>query len=88
MKTLLNPALAAVSAAIYANPADYVQFFEQHGNDNGTVEWGFHLVQNDGGTLEFDGALKLAQEFFAGAGTSAGAGMTSVADAARSYGKL
>jgi Ca2+-binding RTX toxin-like protein len=31
------------------------QFFVGHGNDNGTLETGYHLLQNDGGTLQFQG---------------------------------
>jgi hypothetical protein len=30
-------------------------FWDAHGNDNGTVESGFHYVQDDGATLEFQG---------------------------------
>jgi Ca2+-binding RTX toxin-like protein len=44
-----------ISDGTYANPADYVDFLEAHGNDNGTVTTGFHYVQNDGGTLMFQG---------------------------------
>ena len=47
--------MLAISTATYANPADYVRFLEAHGNDNGTVETGFHHVQDDGGTLQFRG---------------------------------
>lgn len=38
-----------------ANAAEYVDFLNGHGNDNGTVESGFHYLQNDGGTLRFQG---------------------------------
>jgi len=38
-----------------ANAAEYVDFLNGHGNDNGTVESGFHYLQNDGGTLLFQG---------------------------------
>ncbi len=47
--------MVAISKAVYANPADYVRFLEAHGDDEGNVETGFHLVQNDGGSLTFDG---------------------------------
>jgi Ca2+-binding RTX toxin-like protein len=47
--------LQIVSDATYANPADYVAFLESHGDDNGTTETGFHHLQNDGGTLMFQG---------------------------------
>ncbi len=44
-----------VAAATYANPAQYVKFLEGHGNDNGTREDGYHYLQNDGGSLVFQG---------------------------------
>lgn len=47
--------MVKISAGTYANPADYVKFLEAHGNDNGTVTSGFHYVQNDGGSLMFQG---------------------------------
>lgn len=47
--------LVKISAATYANPADYVNFLEAHGNDEGNIVTGFHYVQNDGGTLMFQG---------------------------------
>ncbi|MGB8811846.1 MAG: calcium-binding protein [Paracoccaceae bacterium] len=47
--------MTTISAGTYANPADYVKFIEAHGNDNGDVTTGYHNVQNDGGTLIFQG---------------------------------
>lgn len=47
--------MAVVAVETYAYPADYVDFLEAHGNDNGTVETGFHHLQDDGGTLQFRG---------------------------------
>lgn len=47
--------MAAISDKVYDRPAQYVAFLEGHGNDNGEVETGFHHVQNDGGTLVFQG---------------------------------
>jgi Ca2+-binding RTX toxin-like protein len=44
-----------VSNETYARPRDYVDFLEGHGNDNGTVESGYHYVQDDGGSLLFQG---------------------------------
>jgi Ca2+-binding RTX toxin-like protein len=38
-----------------ANAAPWRHFWTAHGNDNGDVETGFHKLQNDGGTLEFQG---------------------------------
>ena len=47
--------MAALSAAIQSSSADYLQFMNAHGDDEGNVETGFHLFQNDGGTLMFQG---------------------------------
>ena len=47
--------MARISRAVYDRPAQYVKFLEGHGNDNGDVVSGFHYVQNDGGTLIFQG---------------------------------
>lgn len=47
--------LLAITAAIQGNPAEYAEFLEQHGDDEGNVETAFHLLQNDGGTLMFRG---------------------------------
>jgi len=44
-----------VSHAVFRNPAAWQQFILGHGNDNGSVETGFHLVQNDGGSMQFKG---------------------------------
>ena len=43
--------LMAVSDAVRADPARYNAFVEGHGDDEGNVETGFHLLQNDGGIL-------------------------------------
>ena len=47
--------LMAVSDAIRADPALYDKFLTGHGNDEGDVETGFHLVQGDGGAFRFQG---------------------------------
>ena len=47
--------LRAISDYIRANPELYEQFVEGHGNDEGNVETGFHLVQGDGGAYQFQG---------------------------------
>ncbi|MFQ6552821.1 calcium-binding protein [Aestuariibius insulae] len=47
--------LIKVSNYIRKNPDLYADFVEGHGNDEGQVETGFHLVQGDGGTLKFQG---------------------------------
>jgi Ca2+-binding RTX toxin-like protein len=53
---IVTPAeLAAISRIVQANAADYAIFLEGHGNDEGNVETGYHLLQNDGGSLEFRG---------------------------------
>ena len=41
--------LYTMSAYIRSKPAQYAKFLEGHGNDEGNVETGFHLVQGDGG---------------------------------------
>jgi Ca2+-binding RTX toxin-like protein len=55
---LITPAdMQAVSDALWLrrNAADWRDFWVGHGNDNGEVESGYHAVQNDGGTLQFQG---------------------------------
>ena len=53
---LLDPAdLARVSRYIRKDKALYETFVEGHGDDEGKVETGFHLVQGDGGTWKFQG---------------------------------
>lgn len=47
--------LKAVSNAIRAVPADYQRFVTAHGDDEGDSETGYHLLQNDGGSLMFQG---------------------------------
>ncbi len=47
--------LYKISQHIRSNPDLYADFVEGHGNDEGRVETGFHLVQGDGGTLKFQG---------------------------------
>lgn len=47
--------MRAISSYVRANPELYDRFVEGHGDDEGNVETGFHLVQGDGGTLKFQG---------------------------------
>ena len=47
--------MQVISTAVFNNPAAWQQFILGHGNDNGTVETGFHHLQGDGGTLIFQG---------------------------------
>ncbi len=47
--------LRAISDHIRANPALYADFVDGHGDDEGTTETGFHLVQGDGGAFRFQG---------------------------------
>jgi Ca2+-binding RTX toxin-like protein len=49
--------MAAVSDLLLEpeNARQWQQFLFGHGNDNGTVETGFHLVQSDGASLVFQG---------------------------------
>lgn len=47
--------LAAVSAAIQGDGGLYATFAAAHGDDAGGVETGYHQLQNDGGTLLFQG---------------------------------
>ena len=47
--------LSAVSAAIRADGAASARFQAAHGNDGGGSETGYHLLQNDGGSLVFQG---------------------------------
>ncbi|WP_299656562.1 calcium-binding protein [uncultured Tateyamaria sp.] len=44
-----------LSAFIQDDPDLYATFLEGHGDDEGDEETGFHLVQGDGGALEFRG---------------------------------
>lgn len=44
-----------ISTALFKNPAGWQTFILNHGNDNGSIETGFHHVQGDGGTLIFQG---------------------------------
>ena len=53
---ILSPAdLATLSAHIRADPDLYDRFVIAHGDDEGNEETGFHLVQGDGSTLQFQG---------------------------------
>lgn len=53
---ILTPAdLRAMSDYIRANQSLYSDFVEGHGNDEGNVETGYHLVQGDGGAYRFQG---------------------------------
>ena len=47
--------LSAVSAAIRADGTASARFQAAHGNDGGGSETGYHLLQNDGGSLVFQG---------------------------------
>lgn len=47
--------IMAVSDAIRAEPTDYRGFVRAHGDDEWNSETGFHLLQNDGGSLMFQG---------------------------------
>jgi Ca2+-binding RTX toxin-like protein len=47
--------LQLVSKTIQANAVDYLAFLRAHGDDEGNRVSGFHHVQNDGGTLKFQG---------------------------------
>jgi len=48
--TLTASDLYDVNAWVRASEARYKTFVDLHGDDEGDREWGFHLVQNDGGT--------------------------------------
>lgn len=55
---LISPEdMQAISDEIWkpANAQPWREFWLAHGNDSGTVETGYHLLQNDGGLLEFRG---------------------------------
>ena len=55
---LISPEdMQAISDAIWmpANAQPWRDFWLAHGNDSGEFETGYHLLQNDGGTLEFRG---------------------------------
>ncbi len=45
----------AINAWIRADAARYAHFIELHGDDEGNVETGYHLIQNDGGAFQFNG---------------------------------
>lgn len=47
--------MMALSDALRADPALVAQFMAAHGNDEWDEETGYHLLQNDGGSLEFQG---------------------------------
>ena len=47
--------MRAISTAVRNEASDYWAFVEHHGDDEGNVETGYHLLQNDGATLEFQG---------------------------------
>ncbi len=47
--------LRKVSDYIRATPALYGAFVIGHGDDEGNIETGFHLVQSDGGRMQFQG---------------------------------
>ena len=47
--------MQTISTAVFNNPAWWQGFILGHGNDNGTIETGFHYVQGDGGSLIFQG---------------------------------
>jgi Ca2+-binding RTX toxin-like protein len=47
--------LMKISAYVRATPLLHYNFIIGHGNDEGTVETGFHKIQNDGSTLQFQG---------------------------------
>jgi Ca2+-binding RTX toxin-like protein len=47
--------LKQVSQAIQADAALYDRFIVAHGDDEGNVETGFHVLQNDGGMSKFQG---------------------------------
>lgn len=49
--------MQAISDALWrpANAQPWREFWLGHGNDNGDVETGYHYLQNDGGSLEFQG---------------------------------
>lgn len=53
---LITPAeLARISDVVRADPVAYQKFLIGHGDDEGGVETGYHLIQGNGGTLEFQG---------------------------------
>ena len=52
---ITNADVLKISDHIRANPALYGEFVIGHGDDEGDEETGFHLVQGDGGTLQFQG---------------------------------
>jgi len=43
----------AINAWIRADATRFAQFVELHGDDEGNVETGYHLIQNDGGAFQF-----------------------------------
>jgi Ca2+-binding RTX toxin-like protein len=53
---IISPAdLMLIAADVQASPANLQAFLDGHGNDEGNVETGYHLLQNDGGSLVFRG---------------------------------
>lgn len=47
--------MLVISEATRANRAYYRSFIDGHGDDESGIETGFHLLQNDGGILQFKG---------------------------------
>jgi Ca2+-binding RTX toxin-like protein len=47
--------MARIAYETYDDAYAYRDFLKGHGNDNGDVETGFHIVQNDGAALQFRG---------------------------------
>ncbi len=53
---VLSPTeLAQASQMIQSDPVLNARFVAAHGDDEGNIETGFHVLQNDGGKLEFQG---------------------------------
>lgn len=49
--------MSIISTTMQGNAVDYLAFLRAHGDDEGNLETGFHLLQNDGGTLKFRGRM-------------------------------
>lgn len=47
--------MAVISHTVRYTSKDYWAFIDDHGDDEGDAETGYHLLQNDGGTLMFQG---------------------------------
>ncbi len=47
--------MQVIATRVQADPSLYAGFLAAHGDDEGNIETGFHLLQNDGGTLMFRG---------------------------------